>query len=299
MIAELVTAAGLIAGAWQTGPPLPLARTEVAGAAVRGEIYIVGGYLADGRSSRRVDVYSARTRRWRRAPDLPVAVNHAMAAAYRGRLYVLGGYSGTGQALRSAYVLRGPRWRRLAPMPGARAAAGAAVAGARLYVVGGVFRPGGLARVAFSLDLRRLRWTTVPGPTPREHLAAAALGGRVYAIAGRTGGINENLTVVESFTAGARAWTRLPAVPESRGGTGAAAAGGRLVSVGGEEPAGTIASVFAYDPGARRWERLPDLPTPRHGLAVVAIGPRVYAIAGGPRPGLFVSGANESLDVSD
>jgi hypothetical protein len=69
--------------------------------------------------------------------------------------------------------------------------------------------------------------------------------------------------------------------------------------VGGEEPGGTIASVFAYDPGARRWQRLPDLPTPRHGLAVVGIGPRVYVIGGGPRPGLFVSGANESLDVSD
>jgi N-acetylneuraminic acid mutarotase len=297
MFAELVGAAAVLVGTWQTGPPLPVPRTEVAGAAVRGEIYIVGGYLADGRSSRRVDVYSPPRRRWRRAPDLPVAVNHAMAASYRGRLYVLGGYSGTGQTLRSAYVLRGRRWQRLAPMPGPRAAAGAAVAGARLFVVGGVFRPGGLARVAYSLDLRRLRWRTVPGPTPREHLAAAALGRSIHAIAGRTGGINENLTVVESFTTGARAWTRLPAVPESRGGTGAAAAAGLLVSVGGEEPSGTIASVFAYDPRARRWDRLPDLPTPRHGLAVVAIGTRVYAIGGGPRPGLFVSGANESLDL--
>jgi hypothetical protein len=62
-------------------------------------------------------------------------------------------------------------------------------------------------------------------------------------------------------------------------------------------PAGTIASVFAYAPSARRWERLEDLPTPRHGLAVVGIGSRVYVIGGGPRPGLFVSAANESLDV--
>jgi non-specific serine/threonine protein kinase len=297
VFAELVAAAGVVAGAWQSGPPLPLARTEVAGAAVGGEIFIVGGYLADGRSSRRVDVYSPQTRSWRRAPDLPVAVNHAMAAAYRGRLYVLGGYSGTGQTLRSTYVLRGPRWRRLAPMPGPRAAAGAAVSGVRLYVVGGVFRPGGLARVAFSLDLRRLRWTTLPGPTPREHLAAAALGGRVYAVAGRLGGLNSNQAVVESLTPGTRNWTAVPSLPEARGGTGAAAAGGRLVSAGGEAPTGTIASVYAFDPAARRWERLPDLPTPRHGLAVVGIGSRVFVIAGGPRPGLFVSGANESLDL--
>ena len=80
---------------------------------------------------------------------------------------------------------------------------------------------------------------------------------------------------------------------------GPGVAGGRLLSIGGEAPTGTIASVFAYTPSSRRWDRLADLPTPRHGLAVVGIGPRVYVIGGGPRPGLFVSGANESLDVRD
>jgi Kelch motif/Galactose oxidase, central domain len=298
MLAGVLTAAAVLAGTWQSGPPLPVARTEVAGAVVRGEIYVVGGYLADGRSSSRVDVYSPQTRRWRRAPDLPVAVNHAMAAAYRGRLYVVGGYS-TGGTLRTTYVLVNRRWRRLAPMPTPRAAAGAAVAAGRLYVVGGVRQSGVLARVAYALDLRRLRWTTIAGPTPREHLAAAALGGKVYAVAGRLGGLNSNQTLVESLTPGARRWAAAASLPDARGGTGAAAAAGRLVSVGGEEPAGTIASVYAYDPGTRRWARLPDLPTPRHGLAVVGIGPQVYVIAGGPRPGLYVSGTNESLDVRD
>ena len=141
MLAELLTAAGVLAGTWSSGPALPVPRTEVAGAAVRGEIYVVGGYFADGRSSSRVDVYSPGKRRWRQAPDLPVAVNHAMAAAYRGRLYVVGGY-GTSGPLRSTFVLSANRWRRLAPLPGPRAAAGLAVAAGRLYVVGGVSRPG-------------------------------------------------------------------------------------------------------------------------------------------------------------
>jgi hypothetical protein len=166
-----------------------------------------------------------------------------------------------------------------------------------LYVVGGVSRPGTLARVAYALDLRRSSWTTFPGPTPREHLAAAALRGRVYAVAGRLGGIDTNQTVVESLAPGTRRWTAVAPLPEARGGTGATAAGGRLISIGGEAPSGTIASVFAYAPSTRRWERLEDLPTPRHGLAVVGIGSRVYVVGGGPRPGLFVSGANESLDV--
>jgi N-acetylneuraminic acid mutarotase len=86
-------------------------------------------------------------------------------------------------------------------------------------------------------------------------------------------------------------------VPESRGGTGAAAVGGTIVSVGGEAPSGTLAKVYAYDIARRRWRRLADLPTPRHGLGVAAFGDRVYVIGGGPQPGLHVSDANESLRV--
>jgi N-acetylneuraminic acid mutarotase len=297
MLAELVGAAAALVGSWETGPRLPLPRTEVAGAVVRGEIYIVGGYLANGQSSGRVDVYSPQRREWRRAPDLPVVVNHAMAASYRGRLYVIGGYGSTG-TLRSTFMLAKGRWRRLAPLPAPRAAAGAAIAAGRLYIVGGVRAPGSLAGVAYALDLRRHRWTALRGPTPREHLAAASLGGKVYAVAGRLGGINTNQRAVEALTPRTKRWATVPPVPEARGGTGAAVAGGRLISAGGEAPSGTTATVFAYDPAPRRWIRLPDLPTARHGLAVVGIGPRVYVIAGGPRPGLFVSGANESLDAA-
>jgi hypothetical protein len=43
MLAELVAAAGVVAGGWQAGPLLPVARTEVAGAAVRGVVFVVGG----------------------------------------------------------------------------------------------------------------------------------------------------------------------------------------------------------------------------------------------------------------
>jgi hypothetical protein len=70
---------------------------------------------------------------------------------------------------------------------------------------------------------------------------------------------------------------------------------GQIVSVGGEAPPGTIASVYAYDLVRARWRRLPDLPTPRHGLAVATLGGRIYAVAGGRTPGLAVSDVNESF----
>jgi non-specific serine/threonine protein kinase len=166
-----------------------------------------------------------------------------------------------------------------------------------VWVVGGRTRDG-LATTMLALDLRTLRWRTLPGPTPREHLAATALGGNVYAIGGRRAGYDTNLAVVQAYDPRTARWRQLPDLPDARGGTGAAAIAGRVVSVGGESPQGTERAVWALRPGTRSWARLPDLPTPRHGLGVVAAGGRVWVVAGGPEPGLSVSGATEGLSVA-
>lgn len=266
-------------------------RTEIAAVALGGEIVVIGGFLADGTSSRRVDLYTPSSDTWRSGPDLPVGVNHASAAVARGRLYVLGGYG----AESSAFALAAGRWQTLS-LPAPRAAAGAAALHGTVYVVGGVGK-NGLARSMLAYDTRTARWRALPGPRPRQHLAVAATRGRIYAIAGRSTGSSTNVTLVESWAPGEKRWRRETPVPEARGGTGAAAIGTTIVSVGGEAPAGTLRAVYAYDVVRGRWKRLPDLPTPRHGLGVAALGGVVYVIGGGPQPGLFVSDANESLKL--
>ena len=283
---------------WEERAPMPLPRTEVAAATVGSEIMVLGGFTSDRGASTRVDAYSPSRDRWRRLPDLPVGVHHAMAAGAGRKLYVLGGYTVAGVPLRTAFVLDRGRWRALPRMPHARAAAGAAVAGGKIVVAGGVTTGARrLARNALSFDLRSRRWSVVPGPKPREHLGVASLGGVVYAVAGRTSGLDTNLLHFESYRPGDRGWRRLPPVPDSRGGTGAAGVNGHIVSVGGEEPGGTIAEVLAYRVADRRWIQLDNLPTPRHGVGVAAFGGRIYVIGGGPEPGLTVSSANEALRI--
>jgi N-acetylneuraminic acid mutarotase len=284
-------ALAVLGGGWSAHAPLPVPRTEVAASALGGEIAVVGGFLENGGSSRRVDFYAPASDSWRSGPDLPVAVNHAAAAVARGRLYILGGYG----AERSAFVLVGGRWKTLT-LPAQRAAAGAAAVRGTVYVVGGVGENGN-ARSMLAYDTSSGRWRSLPGPRPRQHLAVAAARGRVYAIAGRTSGLTTNFTLVESWAPGEKRWRREAPVPEARGGTGAAAIGSNIVSVGGEAPGGTVRSVYSYDVARRRWRRLADLPTPRHGLGVAALRGVVYVIGGGPQPGLHVSDANESLRV--
>jgi non-specific serine/threonine protein kinase len=286
--------------AWLSAASAPQPRTEVGAAVVGGEIAVVGGLTENGAPSPRVDVYSPKLDRWRRLSDLPVGVHHAMVASDGTRLYVIGGYGGptlgAGDRLRTAFVFDGGAWHSLPRLPEPRAAGGAALVRGRLYVIGGV-GASGLARRAFALDLRTRRWTVAPAPTPREHLAVTATGGKIYALGGRRAGYDTNVATFEAWTPGTKRWRRLQAVPQPRGGTGAAVAAGSIVSVGGEAPSGTIASVYAYDLARGRWRRLPNLPTARHGLGVVGIGSRVYALAGGPSPGLTVSDANEYLDL--
>jgi Kelch motif len=297
-----VLVAGSVASAaqpaWRPARPVPIPRTEVAAAPLGKEIAVVGGFLRTGANTGRADAYSPARNRWRRLPDLPVTVDHAMAAGVSGRLYVVGGY-GPGSAPRNtAFAFHHGHWTPLPSMPAPRAAAGAAIVGGKLYVVGGVEAPGRLARDAFAFDFETARWTTFRGPRPREHLGAAALDGRVYVVAGRTGGLDTNQDIVEAFDPRSGRWRAIPRVPGKRGGTAAAAVGGRLVSAGGEQPGGTIRTVYAYSPSTRRWAQLPNMRTSRHGLGLVGWRGRAYALAGGPQPGLTVSGANEVLALS-
>jgi hypothetical protein len=240
------------AAEWRKAAPMQSPRSEVAAASFRGGIAVVAGF-SPGRSSNRVELYLPKTDRWRSLPTLPVATNHAAAAAAGGKLYVVSGFGGRG-FLRAAFVLEGRRWRKLRPMPGPRGAAAAAVLGGKLYVLGGV-GPSGYAESALVLDLKTERWSKVPGPTPREHLAATAAEGRIYAVAGHTGGLDANLGIVESFDPAEGRWVAHPPVPEARSGTGLAHAGGMLVSVGGEartRPRSSRCSASTSRPGAGR-----------------------------------------------
>jgi len=168
-------AAAAPAGTWQRLPDAPQARTEVVAVAVGGRVAVAGGYLADGSSSARVDLYEPARRRWARLPDLRIGVNHAMAAASGPLLYVAGGYTSDGSATARAFVLdtrrTRPAWRELPPMPEARAAGGAAVVAGRLHVVGGVVGPGGgLAERSFSYEPGARRWRAFAAPPTQSEM---------------------------------------------------------------------------------------------------------------------------------
>ena len=284
-----------------TAAPVPEARTEV-GAARLGvnAIVVLGGFRADGSATDRVDIYDLPPAAWRDGPKLPVALHHPGAAAFGGRVFVAGGFSGAGTESARVWSL-GPdddAWREEPAMGTARGALGLAATGDRLVAFGGV-GGGQVLATAEVLLAGAEAWRPLPSMSqPREHTAAAAHGGRVYAIAGRVASLESNLVSVESIAPSAFApeWRNEPDLQFSRGGTSAAALDGGVCVAGGEEPTGTIPSVECLLDGA--WRTVGELREPRHGLGVVAGDNRsLHVLAGGPQPGLFVSTAHEVLTI--
>ena len=220
-----------------------------------------------------------------------------MAAAYRGQLYVVGGYLGRGLSRGSAFVLVEAAGARCHGCPSRAPPPEPPSSPGKLYVVGGVAGPGSSPGAPSSSTSGRAAGRASPARSPASTSPQPRSAARCTPWPAAWPGSTRTSPCWSRTRRARAAGSSLPPIPHPRGGTGVAAIGRDLVSIGGEEPGGTIASVYAYDVDRSEWRRLPDIPTPRHGLGVVALNGRVWALAGGERPGLFVSTAAESLSV--
>ena len=114
----------------------------------------------------------------------------------------------------------------------------------------------------------------------RSYIAAAELGGRIYAAGGMVGETGRPLATVSRYDPGRDAWRTLTPLPEATRAAAAAALGGRIVVAGGTTAAGNVATVLTLDPRARAWRRLAPLPAARFNHRLVALGGRLYALGG-------------------
>jgi N-acetylneuraminic acid mutarotase len=131
-------------------------------------------------------------------------------------------------------------------------------------------------------------------PTPRNHVAGAIVGDRLFAIGGRP---PNTLAVNEAFDVASGAWAARAALPTGRSGHGAAVVRGCVYVFGGEgnpsRPDGVFPQNEVYDPRTDRWESLAPMATPRHGIGAVTVGDRIVIPGGATQQGFGASAANE------
>ncbi|WP_343793137.1 Kelch repeat-containing protein [Brevundimonas kwangchunensis] len=196
--------------AWEPAGTMPAPQSETVGVSYAGRLHLITGRApagaANGQWNDQADIADHRVflpaeGRWETARPCPMARNSAAAAVLDGAIWVAGGrtVSGGGTGRLDRYDPQADHWDTLAPIPRSYAAnnqvgGGLAMAAAngKLVAFGGEwFRPraqgggGGVFAETWIYDPATDAWTQGPDmATPRHGLAAAAVGGVVYAIAG-------------------------------------------------------------------------------------------------------------------
>jgi N-acetylneuraminic acid mutarotase len=294
-------------GRWRTEPPMPALHDEPRAVAIDGRIYVgTGLVLTDDRLGMRsrssLLVFDPSDGSYRSTSAVPVRIDHPVLAAYRGDLYLVGGFS-DGKPSARAWRFDTSRggWTELAEMRVARGGLAGAVIGDRLYVVGGTSRFSDESAPPYATmeiyDFGANRWSEGPPmPTPRHHLGAAALAGRLYAIGGRAPK-DLSLDVVERFDPATGRWERMPPLPTGVGGLAVVTAGSRIVAIAGgdDRERWVTPAVWGLDADALGWARLRDLSVARHGHAATVTGGRIYVFGGAPCAGFGQTTSVESI----
>jgi len=324
--ATTITWAQYPEGHWQNFAPYPQPTQEVGGAVVNGKLYILGAYGANapGGLAGWLNEYDPATDKWTKKTDIPMPVHHQAMTGYNGKVYVFGGgimpTPGGGNwypTNRSwEYTPETNMWREIAGMPTKRGGGFAAEVGGKIFVIGGAgYHPGQKEDVSISAavphrsvatnevyDPRTNTWETrAPMNVPRNHVAGAAVGGKIYAIGGRVGWSfvgSSSVDTVEEYDPATDRWRTRSRMLYPRSGMAYGTDGRLIYTAGGEyldtEMVGVFRNLEAYDPARDRWYSLPPMSVARHGFAGGVIGNRFHAVSGQMQSGTGGGGPGSS-----
>ncbi len=294
------TWSGVLAGRWESGPPVPRGMSEVAGGIVGRTLYLVGEYDSG------TWAYDLGTREWTVRATRPFPGNHHAAEVIDGRLYLFGGLGSGSSGKVQIYDPGSDTWRLGADMPFAAGSSSSAAIGGKVYVAGGIV--GGATTTATAVyDPVADAWSPRRAmPEGRNHTASGTDGSKLYVIGGRGPGSGDGNAIANGFAElqvydpATDQWstsddptTGLRPLPQARGGMGKAVfSDGELYVMGGETADGAGATadrvyrrVDVYDVAAGTWREGTPMPTARHGIFPLAAAGRAYVPGGGTRSG--------------
>lgn len=140
-------------------------------------------------------------------------------------------------------------------------------------------------------------------PFPSMDLAAAGLGGKVYAMGGQTisfdsSSVTNQLAAYDPNPA-APGWTTLAPMLVKRTHLSAATSGGFLYALGGTDNIVVHASMERYDPGTNSWTMRASMSAPRWDIVAGSVNGTIYAAGGMSAGGTPVNTLEAYDPVSD
>ena len=297
---------------WTPGQDMPSKRTELSAVSLADDIYVIGGQSKKGATDL-VEVYNPKTDKWSQAAPLPEKRDHVAAATYNNRIYVLGGFNDTGMPTDNMFIYDTitEKWEQGANIPTPRGALTAQFVNGILYAIGGDgtriygpdgrYDPQGVVATNEAYDPKTDTWSTMsPMQIPRDHLASAAIDGKIYVIAGREpigkSSFFRNLDVNEMYDPEADTWIFRHDLPSFRSGLAATLVDEKIYTFGGESTESTFNNNEQYNSKTDSWKSCPPMPTARHGLGSVPIDGKIYVIGGNLKPAGSGDNKNEIFD---
>ncbi|MFC1521966.1 hypothetical protein ACFL6Y_06115, partial [Elusimicrobiota bacterium] len=268
---------------WSIMDPITNGRSNLAGVAVGGKVYVIGGNFGDDNLNHEYDPVA---NSWNARALIPTGRNnlHAGVVAVGEKVYVIGGYNDSAVGDNEEYDPETNTWVARAPMLTARQFVSAAVLGGKIYAIGG--NDGSITDKNEEYDPAANTWVTRdPMPTARQTPGIAVAAGKIYAFGGSGSSV-----VNEAYDPSLNSWTTHADIPTSRDDPSAASLGGKIYVIG--DSAGTKKTSEAYDPQTDSWTTHPDMPTGRWASAIAAVGGKIYVIGG-------VNGTNDHNERYD
>ena len=327
--------AGIPQGKWISLAPFPEALEEVYGAGVDGRLYVFTGLIPVWKPAGVVYRYDPAADTWTKRKPMAHPLHHPAVSVLNGKVYFFGGFvlpdSGPPGwvPINEAweYNPATDSWRALAPMPTKRGAASAAEAGGKFYVIGGAaqlppygnlpirpIQPHRSVDAVEEYDPATNTWRVrSPMPTARNHLGAAAVNGKIYAIGGRLTAafsivMPGQSDAVQEYDPAANTWATKAPMPTARSGHAVTVLNNRIYVAGGEVQTYQFVACFrafeVYDPAADTWAQLPYMPSPRHSFAMATVGTRIHIVSGDvqsamvplPPGASFVTSAHDAFE---
>ncbi|MDY3558021.1 hypothetical protein R5W23_000741 [Gemmata sp. JC673] len=234
-------------------PPLPKAVSSFGAIACDGYVYVYGGHAGKTHSYDTTSVLGTFSRlkldggtKWEELPGGPI-LQGVNLAAHKGSVYRVGGMQpknapgepsdNTSLAECARFDPKTGKWEEIAGLPAGRSSHDVVVAGDKLVVVGGwQMRGKGEKPVwhdtALVLDLTSAKpeWKSVPQPFKRRALTAAAVGNKVYVLAGLGAeGTDRKVDVLDVETGKWSTGPEFPGTDRTAFSPAACTAGGKLV----------------------------------------------------------------------
>ncbi len=174
---------------WSTKAPLPTATDSVYAAALKGIIYVVGGYVQGPGRVGTVFAYNPAIDTWTQVASLKVGKS-TPATGVLGGIIAAGGFGNGGDVTDSEKYSPGTNtWKTLAPIPTARDAGCFGSISGKFYVAGGEQNNAPLAVMEAYVALTK-SWTTTLASMPLGVIgpASAVHNGKLYCIGGSNNG---------------------------------------------------------------------------------------------------------------